>query len=407
MKWLNKSEVQAFLSKQNLDIRKSHNGRWIDQKCTADVVCIVADCIVNFVNENNEIEFTNKDIWYSKYSVENVNAIFKKADVEDEKAKHEYDKFFPQPIKMLANAGILSERKSGNKNIYSVLNYDLLYFISIRERNALEFLNLYIIKVLQDSNLYQVFDNFLCNPTKTSYQIMRNTYFEFIINHTPIKGKFERGRIFTKVINPLAYFRNTKGSEGGDISKDNISYDMLMYNRDNFRDIYAEKPKSMTRKEYAEQVGIKVDAAYFAYLSNKAKRQVRLFNDTFRDSRTELYDARHLNDKAVHIHHIFSESEYPEISAYYENLIALTPTQHLGYAHPDGNTKLIDRMFQQQCLFAKTAIIKDNILGKLGVVFYEFGKYKFVLRTGLDDLSFLEIEENDFDGLLTRINLVY
>ena len=39
--------IQNFLDKHDYDIRKTHNGRWIDQKCTMDVVCLVSDCIDN------------------------------------------------------------------------------------------------------------------------------------------------------------------------------------------------------------------------------------------------------------------------------------------------------------------------------------------------------------------------
>lgn len=30
--------IQKFLNNHDYDIRKTHNGRWIDQKCTMDVV---------------------------------------------------------------------------------------------------------------------------------------------------------------------------------------------------------------------------------------------------------------------------------------------------------------------------------------------------------------------------------
>lgn len=33
--------IQRFLDEHDYDIRKTHNGRWIDQKCTMDVLCVV------------------------------------------------------------------------------------------------------------------------------------------------------------------------------------------------------------------------------------------------------------------------------------------------------------------------------------------------------------------------------
>ncbi len=54
---------------------------------------------------------------------------------------------------------------------------------------------------------------------------------------------------FIKVLNPLAYFKNSCGTEKGRLSEQNITYDMLMYNRNNFRDIYSDKPKGRYKKK--------------------------------------------------------------------------------------------------------------------------------------------------------------
>ena len=92
--------IQKFLDQHDYDVRKTHNGRWIDQKCTMDVVCLVADCILEFVRNQPQKAFTVKDIWYNDYTVENVQQIFSKPDPV-KKALHEYDKYFGQPIKLL------------------------------------------------------------------------------------------------------------------------------------------------------------------------------------------------------------------------------------------------------------------------------------------------------------------
>lgn len=42
----NDKNLDSFLDQFNYDIRISGNARWIDQKCTPDVVCIIADCIL-------------------------------------------------------------------------------------------------------------------------------------------------------------------------------------------------------------------------------------------------------------------------------------------------------------------------------------------------------------------------
>lgn len=49
-----------FINKNNYDIRVHHNARWIDQKCTPDVLCIVADCIVNYIDSKSPDIFIKK-----------------------------------------------------------------------------------------------------------------------------------------------------------------------------------------------------------------------------------------------------------------------------------------------------------------------------------------------------------
>ena len=88
MKFLTKAEIQSFLSQQNYDIRVSHNARWIDQKCTADVVTIVADCIANFIATNGNEFFSSVDIWHDKYTTDNVESIFKKPNPDEKKARN-------------------------------------------------------------------------------------------------------------------------------------------------------------------------------------------------------------------------------------------------------------------------------------------------------------------------------
>ena len=41
--------IKQFLDEHDYDVRKTHNGRWIDQKCIYDEVCFVSDCIVDYL----------------------------------------------------------------------------------------------------------------------------------------------------------------------------------------------------------------------------------------------------------------------------------------------------------------------------------------------------------------------
>ena len=41
--------INEYLSQFDLDVRKSHDARFVDQKCTPDIVCFMADCVMNMV----------------------------------------------------------------------------------------------------------------------------------------------------------------------------------------------------------------------------------------------------------------------------------------------------------------------------------------------------------------------
>lgn len=194
---MDNTTIQKFLDEHDYDIRKTHNGRWIDQKCTMDVVCLVSDCIVEYTSNREDKRFTVNDIWYSDYTVENVQQIFSKPN-PTQKASNEYDKYFGQPIKLLDAAGVIHGEKSGRGYTYSIVNQELLEYISFRERNSFNFLCLYIEKVLKDSGLYRIFEYFFRLQDKNSFRELKDAYTQFTINYTPINGATECGRILLK-----------------------------------------------------------------------------------------------------------------------------------------------------------------------------------------------------------------
>ena len=56
------TEVEKLLKSKNYDIRISNDARFMDQKCTPDVVCIIADCVMNLRESEPQKEFTVQDI---------------------------------------------------------------------------------------------------------------------------------------------------------------------------------------------------------------------------------------------------------------------------------------------------------------------------------------------------------
>ena len=399
------SLYDEFLSQYDYDIRKSGDARWIDQKCTYDVVSIIADCINEYVENSNSEEFTVSDIWHSDYARENVVSIFSKPDPEL-KAGNEYDKYFGQPIKLLGYSHVLNVRKEKNRYYYSINNQEILDKIALRPMNALNFLYEYISKVLSDSGLMKSFEDFFRIQTKDSYKEVRDNFISFTINNTKINGETECGRIFTKVINPLAFKLKKLGTEKGRISKFVITLNDLQYNRSNWRDELSGKNKSVTRSEYEPTVAQLQARALATYTVNKAKKAVRKFNDIFNNGQSEVCQSTELV-KATQAHHIFAQSDYPSIADFIENLIMLTPNQHFSIAHPNNKTQYIDKDFQYVCLIAKSTRIHDNLTSDNADKFYDFDDYKYVLNTGLETDEFSSIEYLDFASILDKIDYFY
>lgn len=136
---LNDKDIIEFLSNYDYDIRKSGSARWIDQKCTPDVLWSISDFIVNYVDNVKE-DFTVRDIWNSDYAKETIDATFLKPDTDEKKAENEYDKFFSQPLNMLCYAHVLIDVSATKSHLYKVENRDALDYISRNDMNSLKFI---------------------------------------------------------------------------------------------------------------------------------------------------------------------------------------------------------------------------------------------------------------------------
>ncbi len=383
--------ITDFLNQFDLDVRKSGDARFMDQKCTPDVVCFIADCIMNLDPQG---EFVVQDIWDMPYFVKNASAIFGKPSPKNVTAKHEYDKFIQQPLRMLAYAHVLGMEKRGAVNHYWIANQEILDYISTKERNAYNFLYIYITKVLSDSNILKLFEKFkqVCykgSVTQQDYLELKDKYTRFIIGNTAINGEVEVYRIFTKVINVYSAENDIQGTEKGRLSKDIITFSDLMYNRKNWRDI--GKSKSQTRQEAASMEEISQQEAYENYQVTKAMNLIRKIQ---LDS--EVKDQYAIGE-ATQVHHIFPKSMFPEIAHYLENLIKLTPTQHYTKAHPNNHTQTTNKDYQLVCLLAKSHNIEQSIK-TVGEKYYRKESFIYVINVGLDaelslKLSFADIRK--------------
>ena len=386
--------IENLLQSRNYDIRIHKDARFMDQKCTPDVVCIIADCIINLRESEPNKEFTVQDIWDSQYFIKNVKAIFNKPSATNPTTRSEYDKFIQQPLRLLAYAHVLHIEKKGNKNFYKISNLAVLEYISLKDRNAYNFLYQYFIKVLSDSGLLKFFETYKTkgeqkNLTQTDFEDLQSRFIKFIIGNTAINGEVEIRRIYPKILNVFACENNLPGSVKGRMSVNQFYYTDLMYNRKNWRDL--SKDKTISRQEsinISEQTIVQ-GTVFNAYLVQKAMNQIRKM---YTESEVKDYWS---NGDATQIHHIFPKSKFPQLAHYLENLIKLTATQHYTKAHPNNKTDSINSDYQLVCLLAKS----DNIERSLqkDELYYRKESFIYCINTGLSktlnfDLDFIQIK---------------
>lgn len=384
--------IDRFLNQFDLDVRKTGDARFADQKCTPDVVCFIADCVMNIVRPGQT--FTVSDIWDSQYFIKNAVAVFGKPIPTNSTARHEYDKFIQQPLRLLGCAHVLDVIKSGSSNIYSIAEEDMLDYISRRERNTYNFLYCYFHKVMLDSGMWRYFQEFIDksmngDTSRADYMFLRNKFIRFMIGNTNINTEVEVRRIFPKILNIFAVYNGICGSERGTISKYPFNFSDLMYNRKNWRD--TNKDKAMTRQEAAEGVIDIQQEAFSKYYIQKAIALIRKIQHE-----SEVHD-QWSNGPATHVHHIFPRAQFPQIAHYVENLILLTATQHNSQAHPLNNTHIVDRDYQLVLLLAKSETIEKS-LRIVGEKYYRKESFVYVINTGLavewsTSLSFSQIRQ--------------
>lgn len=407
---MNENDIRLFLQQKNYDLRRNpNNGRWIDQKCTPDVLWSISDFVLNYA-DNVAQTFKVTDIWQSDYAKETIKETFSKPDTDDDSAENEYDKVFSQPLCLLCYANIIEDIGSSTRHLYRIKNREVLEYIARNDIFSLRFLQEYIEKVIKDSDLWLYFEAFFNYQDKAHFNDLKDKFVSYYHQYTPIHGEFEPKRIFTKVLNPLAFKYHKCGTERGHLSKHPIVRSDMMYNRDNFRDIYRDKPKEISRRDWRiAHPEFDVRDGYFEQMMNAAKRLVRNANVEYRNDISELtqFSDNH-NDmiSATQIHHIFPKNECPEIRHYAENLIALTPNQHYTFAHPNNNTQVIDLGAQKVLLTAKTYSIKKNLTENEEPI-YSFDNLLYVLSIGWNDEQVLDIPEHDYVEVVHSINCHY
>jgi hypothetical protein len=198
---------------------------------------------------------------------------------------------------------------------------------------------------------------------------------ELYHNNTAIKEDLEPPRIYNKIINILAFKRKLRGTVKGNVSANSLTIDEIRYNRVNWRDL--NKDKTISRQAYKElfQQNIGEGEGYYKYAVQKAKKFVRQLHPYSEIHRFSEYPG-------LQAHHIFMESEFPEIADYPENIICITPNQHFYRAHPNNRTAIIDQNYQLICLLSKLDSIEMN--NREGNEDYSLSDFVNVLNIGFN-----------------------
>ncbi|MDR2972376.1 MAG: hypothetical protein LBU83_10680 [Bacteroidales bacterium] len=387
-----REEIRTYLNQFDFDVRKSNDARFVDHKCTPDIVSFIADCVLNMIATKPVFVIT--DIWETEYFIHNSRVIFNKPWANDERAYNEYNKVLSQPLKLLAYAHVLNVEKIKGRLTFSVINEDLLDYISRKDRNAYYFLYCYFIKVLEDSGFMRFMIEYkekYHNNLAKERMILYDKYHRFISGNTPTKTRIDTRRMFHKVLNVYAVENNIPGSSG----KFAMTYSDLMYNRRNWRDL--EKDKSITRQESSDSEIYEKQEIINTYYIQKA---INLIKKIHKES--EVHDQWNMGE-ATQVHHIFQKSLFPEIAHYAENLIKLTATQHYTKAHPNNRTQEIDKDYQLTCLLAKADTIEKSIQ-LVGEKYYRKESFIYVCNIGLS----VNIEINlSFTELTSRLIQIY
>lgn len=368
-------DIDSFLNKyDDFDIRQNHDARYVDQKCTPDIVCFIADCIISTSCATKH--FSVSDLWEERYFIDNCRVIFGKPSPSDPSARNEYNKVLCQPLKLLSYAHVLQVAYKGKQLDFCVNDETMLEYIATKERNAYNFMLKFFMRVVEASGITRIFEEYkaTCEANSRAAKVtIYEKYHRFISANTPSHSKTDVDRIFHKVFNLYAYSNMLPGSNGKLLDW----YD-LMYNRVNWRD-KDKKKKSLTREQAVKaEIEEMNQNFYIDYQVNKAIRKVRQ-----RQGETSEVNDELSSGIATEVHHIFPKSQFPELASYFENLILLTSSQHRQKAHPRSNFQLVDREYQLVCLMAKSRSV-ENYIEENGESFYSKKSFVYVVNTGTD-----------------------
>ncbi len=380
-------------------LKTPRKGIHYEQKTTPDLIWCVSSAIYDLVKVDSTKVFSDIEIRTSPIFCTLMQEFFSKPAPTDEKTANEYNKVSSYQLGLLAYSGILEQVGIRPKS-YRVANLDAIKFMAANDFNSSRFLLEYTEKFITDNNLGGVFITYLNNPNQANYFLAKDTYWNWAVKNTAIKGtnKKHTYRVFNKIFNVYCYKHRIPGQYASYITDGPCPYSFLIYNRENFRD--KDMPSGMTRQQYFDDVLSHIESdGVVETLLQKVKDSVRRRHNN--DSEIKTPELGYIPNSGVHVHHILPRHTHPEFSLTKENLIALTPGQHLSFAHVEANTRSINPQFQIECLKQKFQQIRISIEANDG--FYSLVNFTKILNVVFNiDLSEAS-SSNNIEQLLSTL----
>ena len=394
--------LESLWENSRLDIRITKNGRWYDQKVTPDIMSAICLGIIDISNKKSY--FTNTDIRKASLFEERMVDMFGKPHPSHSGASSEYDKVPAQPVNVLKSAGIINPGTHNSFTVACPIALEIVEDIANSEEIACDFLYQYIRESLVQSGMNDLFDEFFQKEDRESFANLKDEFANFVIKNTPINGKTECRRIFTKVLNIQSFVKKKKGTKRGRLSHERINLNDIRYNRTNWRDDAVQKPKNIPRQIWELNPNNPI-SGLTVNVGSGVRRTV-LEVKRHHEYEPEIEDSRYGSDThgRVQGHHIFPKSQYPCFENKRENIILLTPAQHVAEAHNGESLYNINHAYQGFCLTQKLETIMEcendpNCNFYSLEVFKEMLAHVGILSTdrSYKEYSKQEIEKNIFD----------
>lgn len=376
-------DFKEYFGKTSL-VKSPRVGIHYEQKITPDLIWCVSYVILDLIKDDSQKTFSDKDVRGSALFNSLMQDYFSKAPQKN--AENEYNKVSSYQLGLLTFAGVLHQVSARPKK-YKVNNVDILKYIAVNDLNASQFLCEYTDKFINDNGLSGPFNDYKQSPNQSNYLKIKEAYWNWAKVNTAIRGTDRKHtyRVLNKIFNVFCYKNRLPGEDASNIIDGPCPYSFLIYNRTNFRD--KDMPTGMTRQQYQAEVLSDIDSGgVVETLLQKAKDAVKLRHGS--DSEIKDPNFGYISGGGVHVHHILPRHSYPQFSLSKENLISLTPGQHLSFAHIEASTRSINPKFQIICLKTKLKEIKESVEGGDG--FYDLKEFVKMLNASFN----LKLKEN-------------